>query len=124
MNRTIQLASRDHCERDSEIAGNPRNQVICLPQPTSPPLSVQTGQTVQWSWDYNFSATMTGVFESVTITAAEQPDGSYLTPALLIGGSSGTAVNCVYTPLDDPRLDPPPAPPPPNVIIVDNSSRP
>jgi hypothetical protein len=123
MKTAVQPVSEEYSALDSHTAVNPANNYqINLSNDKGEDIHVVTGETVQWWWKYNFSVTITGVFESIPITAAEQSDGSYLTPELVVTGPAETAAYCQYRRLDDPGDDPQPTPPP-NVIIVDNSMK-
>ena len=120
MKTAVQPVSKEYSDLDDAAAVNPRlNDPINLCDDTGEPISVATGEPIQWWWEYNFSVTITGVFGSISIAATEQSPNSYLTPALMVTGPAGTAAYCKYIRLD-PGDNPQPAPPP-NVIIVDNS---
>ena len=121
MKTAVQAVSKEYSDLDSHTAVNPpSNYQINLSNDKGEEIHVVTGETIQWWWEYNFSVTITGVFESISITAAQQDDELYWTPELLVTGPAETAAYCKYIRLGDPGDDPQPAPPP-NVIIVDNS---
>src|SRR6478672_5115281 len=123
MKIAVQPVFKEYSALDSHTAVNPAsNYQINLSNDKGEDIHVVTGETVQWWWNYNFSVTITGVFVSISITAAKQSDGTYLTPALMVTGPAKTAAHCQYIPIDDPGDDPQPTPPP-NVIIVDNSMK-
>jgi len=120
MKNAVQPISKEYSALDCNIVANPRNWLLDLADDNRQPIPRVTGETVQWKWKYNFSVTIPGVFGSVSIAAAQQDDGLYWTPELLVTGPAGTRALCEYKPLVDPGDNPQPAPPP-NVIIVDNS---
>jgi len=120
MKTAVQPVSKEYSTLDSHTAVKPRSRRFKLSKDTGQRILVTTKDTIQWVWEYNFSVTITGVFGSISITAAQQSDGSYLTPELMVTGPAETAAYCQYIRRDDPEDDPQPTPPP-NVIIVDNS---
>jgi hypothetical protein len=123
MKTAVQPLSKEYSALDCHTAVNlPRNRQIDLSKDKGEEIHVVPGQTIQWWWNSNFCVIVTGVFGSISTTAAQQSDLSYWTPELLVTGPAGTSALCEYKRLDDPDDDPQPQPPP-NVIIVDNSMR-